>query len=222
MSQHVAYPDQLGFRTRDCLDDVELRCPSCGHPLTGQSTDRLTGLLDRWGWDQLAPAALAHASQQGRPSVLLVIDLDRFKQVNDELGHLAGDAVLQATAVALGESLRAGDVAARWGGHTGDEFLVLLPGTPEQDGLAVARHALAAIQAIRHVVTADGRGVAVAGLSASAGLATSDPGRDTVLAHLIHEADQALRHAKQHGRDRICRPAEPAACSGITYHHLEP
>src|SRR6266496_2647830 len=72
------------------------RCASCGQPTGYWAKDRLTGLPDRWGWDDLAPAVFAHALRRRRTVALLMVDIDRFKQVNDEFGHVAGDLVLQA------------------------------------------------------------------------------------------------------------------------------
>jgi diguanylate cyclase (GGDEF)-like protein len=206
---------------REGSGEAGAQCPACGYPRAGPTTDWLTGLLDRRAWDRLAPPALATASERGRSSVVLVVDIDRFKRINDELGHLAGDAVLCAAAAQVRQSLGERDIAARLGGHAGDEFLVLLPGAQPRTGLAVARAAGAGIRAIRRVRTADSRWVDVGtgvgpGVSASIGLAVDRPDRPAGLADLVHEADQALRSAKQWGRDRICVPA-PTLVSSCRY-----
>jgi hypothetical protein len=102
---------------------AEQCCKSCGQLLGYRSTDKLTGLLDRWGWDASAPQAFARAVGQRRSTALLIVDLDWFKLVNDEFGHPAGDAVLRSTAAVLRNASREGDLVGRYGG---DEFLMLL------------------------------------------------------------------------------------------------
>lgn len=86
-------------------------------------TDELTGLLNRRGFDMHLRKALAQANRGERRGVVLMIDLDRFKQINDTFGHAAGDGFLQAIAALLLAEVRAGDVVARLGG---DEFVVLM------------------------------------------------------------------------------------------------
>src|ERR1044072_4900559 len=77
-------------------------CATCGQPLGCRTTDKLTGLLDRWAWDKAATEILEQVGDQ--PAVLLMLDLDRFKEINDTHGHLAGDAVLRDVRSASGVS----------------------------------------------------------------------------------------------------------------------
>lgn len=179
------------------------RCRSCGQPLI----DPPTGLIERWNWDDLAADILARARRQRRSVALLMIDLDRFKTVNDEHGHLAGDAVLRGVADVLRESSREGDLACRYGGTAGDEFLVLLPETLLDDALSVADRVRIGITAM--TVTAKvARGVSttITGQTASIGVAAYCPSDLTELdlEDLLLDADVALRAAKRHGRDRVC------------------
>ena len=142
--------------------------------------DPITEMFNRRAFDdRLAEMAAAAADD-----VLLAIDLDRFKAVNDTHGHDAGDELLRTVGRAITSSLRPGDFAARTGG---DEFAVLLPGCPADQALGIAER-------IRANVRAANRD----GVTASIGLAPlgSDP-RAVVLA-----ADEALYAAKQGGRDR--------------------
>src|ERR1700756_685882 len=76
-------------------------CATCGQPLGYWAVDRLTGLLDRWGWDTYAPEALRGAHERRQPLALLLLDLDHFKAINDRYGHVAGDMVLHAVAEVL-------------------------------------------------------------------------------------------------------------------------
>ena len=85
--------------------------------------DDLTGLLNRRGWRYTAPRELARAARSGNPITLVTLDLDNFKELNDELGHDQGDRALRDTAERIRATLRAGDVVARLGG---DEFVALL------------------------------------------------------------------------------------------------
>lgn len=179
------------------------RCRSCGQPLI----DPPTGLIERWNWDDLAASTLARARRHRHSVALIMIDLDRFKTVNDENGHLAGDAVLRGVADVLRESARDGDLACRYGGTAGDEFLVLLPQTVLEDALAVAERIRTGITAM--TVTAKvARGVSttITGQTASIGVAAYCPSDLTELdlEDLLLDADVALRAAKRHGRDRIC------------------
>jgi diguanylate cyclase (GGDEF)-like protein len=88
--------------------------------------DVLTGLLNRRGGEQELQRWAEHCQRSGEPLSVLMIDIDRFKSVNDRLGHAAGDAVLQEVAARLLGALRQSDLLARWGG---EEFLAILPGT---------------------------------------------------------------------------------------------
>ncbi|MGY6410547.1 MAG: diguanylate cyclase domain-containing protein [Alkalilacustris sp.] len=158
-------------------------------------TDTLTGLRNRRGLDR----TLAALAVSGLPYGLMQIDLDRFKQVNDSMGHAAGDRVLQAVAEVLRGALRGGDTAARLGG---DEFVVLLPGLDCPDRLdAIAARILARIEApIPVAADAPGR---TASISASIGTAIGGPGSDP--AALLDAADAALYASKRAGRARITR-----------------
>nr|WP_240942466.1 GGDEF domain-containing protein [Planosporangium thailandense] len=195
------------------------RCRACGQPLGGWATDRLTGLLDRWGWDDEAPRALAHAQQRGEPTALIIVDLDHFKGVNDRFGHLAGDAVLQQVAVVLRTATRRDDLLGRYGGHGGDEFLALLPATDLPAAVAVARRVQAGIRAMRTAARTIAGPVVITGCTASIGVAAHDAGRTASLPDLLLEADGALRLAKLAGRDQTrtavtSRPSGTRAVSG--------
>jgi len=186
------------------VDEVDhgLCCVACGQPLNYRTTDKLTGLLDRWGWDDQAATRLARSRRQ--PAVLLIVDLDRFKQVNDAYGHLAGDEVIRTVASALRNTTGESDLVGRYGGYGGDEFLVLLPATDAQRGGMVARRLRARIgDAIVSTRSAEGHPVVIAGLSASVGVAAYDPAAGEDLTELIRRADAALLRAKRAGGDRV-------------------
>lgn len=161
-------------------------------------TDTLTGLENRGGFDAALRSALGLALRQAQPLSLLVIDIDHFKQINDQHGHAVGDEVLVELGRRLLRRARASDRVARWGG---DELCVLLPGTALAGAMRVAELLL---QAIRDAPFATAAGPLR--LTASVGVAEVAPGEAEPLA-LLGRADEALYRAKRGGRDR----AEPAA-----------
>jgi diguanylate cyclase (GGDEF)-like protein len=130
------------------------RCTSCGQPMGYWPSTKLTGLLDRWGRDDEALPALSRVRRQGRQAALLIVDLDHFKQVNDEFGHFAGDAVLQYSATVVRSVMRSNDILRRYGGHGGDEFLVLLPGVDVDNAVAVAECVREGIEDMKVCVSA--------------------------------------------------------------------
>ncbi|GGM81750.1 hypothetical protein GCM10012275_60470 [Longimycelium tulufanense] len=180
----------------------ELCCAACGQPLGYRTTDRLTGLLDRWGWEEQVTQALAESADD--TSVLLLLDLDHFKDINDMHGHLAGDTVLQAVATTLKTTVRTTDLAGRFGGYGGDEFLILLPATSLEHGIAVARRIRARLQdQIVPTHTVHGQATVITGLTASIGMAVHGPHANETMTELLRRADGALLHAKRTGRNRI-------------------
>ncbi|HEY7594604.1 MAG TPA: GGDEF domain-containing protein [Actinophytocola sp.] len=179
------------------------RCDSCGQVLE----DRPTGLIERWHWDEIAAEEIARARGQGLSIALIMIDLDRFKDVNDNYGHLAGDAILRGVADVIRRHTRDGDLACRYGGSAGDEFMVLLPESDLRDALAVAeriRHGIMTMS-VTAKVTRD-LSATIEGQTASMGVATYCLGdlAELDLEDLMLDADVSLRAAKRHGRDRIC------------------
>lgn len=153
--------------------------------------DSLTGLPNRGLFDQRLRQALAHTAP-GKGFALCFIDLDRFKLVNDSLGHGAGDAVLVEVARRLGKLCRSDDTLARL---AGDEFVVLLPGTGDAEAAAsVAHRVLAAL--VRPIRAAD-RDIDI---GASLGLALY-PGDGKDIETLLRNADAAMYAAKAAGRN---------------------
>lgn len=151
--------------------------------------DALTGLANRLQFEGLLEGALDRAIIEDSRLAVLFVDLDRFKAVNDELGHAAGDALLRECAGRLRGAVRNGDVAARVGG---DEFMVLCEGVSPEQARAVAERVTAAFT---QPFSLGGQLVTV---TASVGLALSRPDSD---AHsLVTRADTAMYRAKRTGR----------------------
>jgi diguanylate cyclase (GGDEF)-like protein len=131
-------------------------------------TDPLTRLANRRAFDETLAQELARVQRTGAPLSLMVGDLDGFKRINDEFGHLTGDEVLTRAATAIEGAIRRGDRCFRWGG---DEFAVLLPDTALDDARKVCQRVDAAVQVGVHAP--DGRPVTI-----SCGLAELDAGMD--------------------------------------------
>jgi len=162
--------------------------------------DSLTHLHNRRAFDLLAAQALLEAERGSLPLTALLIDLDHFKDLNDNHGHLAGDEVLRQFARLLEGSLRQADILCRWGG---EEFVVLLKDTELVEGHGVAEKIRQRTEQAEFLCD-DTR----LSLTASIGV-TALTDSDT-LRSLIARADQALYRAKQSGRNRVCsEPASP-------------
>lgn len=155
--------------------------------------DALTDLPNRALLGDRLNQVLARANRDGTSAAILFIDLDRFKTINDSLGHHAGDALLCETALRLTHCLRENDTVARQGG---DEFIVLLP---ESDSTAAALVARKIIDAITQPVQFGGSELVV---QASIGIAIH-PQHGTDATTLLRNADTAMYHAKEAGRNNF-------------------
>ena len=164
---------------------------------TTAATDMLTGLGNRLALDAGLRLARSRIERQRESYGLVILDLDRFKAINDERGHLAGDDVLRVTSEALRRALRAGDTAYRYGG---EEFVALILVTGPLEALAAAERIRTAIELLQ---IPNARNVPYEHLTASAGVTTIGPvdlAADD--ASWLARADGALYRAKANGRNR--------------------
>ncbi len=158
------------------------------------ATDPLTGMRNRRAFFAEAEAELRRARRYKLPVSMLLLDIDRFKQINDRFGHLAGDEMLRRIAATVATELRTTDIHARFGG---EEFIALLVQSPTLDAVPTADRLRRAIAAIS--VESLGN---LFGTTASIGVASVADG-DVELDELLRYADAALYRAKQAGRDQV-------------------
>ena len=161
-------------------------------------TDGLTHVANRRRFDEKLQDEWKRAQRHGHPLSLLMLDIDHFKRVNDELGHLVGDDCLtEVAALCAAEVQRSGDLLARYGG---EEFSILLPATPEEGAVRVAEKVR---QAVARSPVYSGERVAPVSLTISVGVASLVPGPGVEPQELIRQADEALYAAKESGRNRV-------------------
>jgi diguanylate cyclase (GGDEF)-like protein len=157
-------------------------------------TDSLTQLMVRRAVMDVAGAEFERSKRNSLDVSILMIDIDKFKRINDVYGHLVGDAVIHFVATIVGENLRPYDTAGRYGG---EEFIVILPNTGLPEALSVAKRVL---ESVGKTDVPTEKGLLQVTISiGSASLAD----KDTELTSLIERADQALLTAKASGRNCI-------------------
>lgn len=163
-------------------------------------TDGLTGVYNQRYLRGHLRALADQAAASGGQLAVLMLDLDRFKAINDRFGHAAGDAALKAVADAIRQNVRVFDTVARYGG---EEFVVVMPGASRPEGEAVAERLRAAVDALT-VESAGQRlpltvSIGVAALQPASGA----PAGSSVDGALLRAADAALYRAKAAGRNRV-------------------
>lgn len=186
---------------------LALPIPLVLHSLIGagvlwQKADRdaKTGLLNPVAWASAARRTLARGAAAGVEAAVVLVDLDHFKRVNDQHGHLAGDVVLHATAQALRDGLRPDSLLARFGG---EEFVMLLPEVDAAAAGVAAERLRGAIEELAVPVAG-----ALVRVTASFGVAAARPGDD--LNDVLARADRAVYDAKRGGRNQVVLAAAEA------------
>lgn len=156
-------------------------------------TDPLTGLLNRRAFFDVSDSLWSTAMRNHRPLSVILLDIDHFKQINDQHGHATGDLVLIALSKLLQQTARHGDICVRWGG---EEFLLLLPETHDVQAAHLAERLREQVERLKP-----------AGLSITVSLGVAERGNHYSLDSLINDADQRLYSAKDAGRNQVCHQA---------------
>ena len=161
------------------------------------SKDALTGLLNRRSFEMALAREVDRVARSGEPALLLVLDIDHFKAVNDTHGHAAGDVVIQAVGRAIAQTVRPMDTAARVGG---EEFAIIMPNCPSSFGVTVAERVRERVEAL-NVEIPSGSALKV---TVSLGGAFAPQWVRSSPLLWMERADRQLYRAKAEGRNRTC------------------
>lgn len=178
----------LTWRLAINLDDVQRSLKKLA------TTDVLTDLKNRRAIMDRLEEEFQRAVRLDEPLSLVLLDIDHFKPVNDQYGHLFGDVVLKSVAAMMKEALRSYDVIGRIGG---EEFLIISPGSSSEESTTLAERLL---KRIEHEIISDGHTEIVVTISAGVTMLTD---QDNAPAMLLKRADAAMYRAKQEGRNRV-------------------
>ncbi len=193
-------------RLQDELDEKNRELEIANKRLRKLSiTDGLTGLFNHRHIHELLHEEFERSRRTEEPIAVAMLDLDRFKQVNDTYGHPTGDVILYETAQILQDTAREIDMPGRYGG---EEFIVILPGTTEEEAEKFAERVRRRVA--EHVYRDEATEVRMtlsAGVASYPGPGIEEPGA------LLRRADEALYAAKEAGRNRVVRTSELAAVS---------
>ncbi|MDN3222295.1 diguanylate cyclase [Pseudomonas nunensis] len=183
LAERVAHMEQEALGYREHLEEQRQKA----------LIDPLTGLPNRAAWSERLEHEIAEWQQHGNTLMLAMLDLDHFKRINDNYGHLAGDKVLKIIASVLRKRLRGSDFIARFGG---EEFVLLMPATVPAVGAKLLETLRASIEACPFHFKGERVTVTI-----SMGLAAFKPGEHSDM--VLKRADQALYRAKNAGRNRV-------------------
>jgi diguanylate cyclase len=183
LAERVAHMEQEALGYREHLEEQRQKA----------LIDPLTGLPNRAAWSERLEHEIGQWQQQGNTLLLAMLDLDHFKRINDNYGHLAGDKVLKIIANVLRKRLRGTDFIARFGG---EEFVLLMPATLPMAGAKLLETLRASIEACPFHFKGERVTITI-----SMGLTAFRPGEHSDL--VLKRADQALYRAKNNGRNRV-------------------
>lgn len=181
---NVAISDSLGTQ-KECMRHATI--------------DVLTGLHNRRWLESMFEQELVHAKRENFSLSLIMLDVDYFKKVNDQYGHLKGDQVLVSVANTLRNHLRPNDMLARFGG---EEFSIMLPETTLEEAIELAENLRLRVAESEDT---DEKGERLPGVTISSGVTSLSAGEDISLQDFIGRADRALYRAKENGRNSVCQ-----------------
>lgn len=162
------------------------------------TTDPLTGLFNYRYFEEILASEMQRTNRTGRPTCLIMIDLDHFKQVNDEYGHEAGNLALKMAASVFKQELRLFDIVCRYGG---EEFALILPQTGLHIAVNVAERVRLCLE--KTPVVFENKEIR---LTASFGVGIYQYGGELTQKSFIESVDQFMYQAKHQGRNQVCHP----------------
>lgn len=162
------------------------------------ATDPLTGLFNYRYFEEILASELQRTNRMGRPTCLIMIDLDHFKSVNDKYGHEAGNLALKTAAGVFKQELRLFDIVCRYGG---EEFALILPQTALPIAVNVAERVRICLE--KTPVKFEGSEIK---LTASFGVGIYQHETDFTQTSFVESVDQLMYKAKQQGRNQVCHP----------------
>lgn len=190
--------DQRKIHEKELMETAERLRFTNARLETLSTTDDLTGVYNRRFFDTSLSKEYRHAKRQRSRLALIMVDIDRFKQFNDQYGHQTGDKCLRAVAQELNAAInRSHDMVARYGG---EEFAIILPGATEEGAKVLAENLRQRIAGLGVSNDSDSERLSV---TISVGVSSKIPGTDAVPEELVCEADQALYRSKSEGRNRV-------------------
>ncbi len=195
----AGYDDEAGRLMREIRSALMLAESAKADLARTAETDALTGIANRRTLMRIGERLISDARRSGPPFVVIVIDLDHFKRINDTHGHAAGDAVLRTVAGVVERNLRADTPFARLGG---EEFAVIAPRTDLVDGLSIAERLRGAIAGLPMPALGGDHATASFGVTVFAA-------GDRDFEAILHRADMALYTAKNNGRNRVEAWSDP-------------
>lgn len=196
LKHHTSHLEAMVAERTTKLEAVSSQLKKSNEELDHLSrTDGLTQIRNRHDLQECLLREANRARRTTQPCGVIMLDIDHFKEVNDQYGHLAGDEVLKAVTSAVAHILRSEDVLGRWGG---EEFLILLPGKNSHVSQQVAEKVREMIAKTK--VQINDKTISV---TISLGVALFDPEQSRKIENCIHEADQALYLAKKLGRNQV-------------------
>jgi diguanylate cyclase (GGDEF)-like protein len=189
------WEDLVAERQSVLTEEIDLLSERIDGLISQVGRDPLTGLMNRRAFQERLEHELGSGRRVGHSVAIALIDVDNFKQVNDNLGHGVGDQVLQAVASVLIGACRASDIAAR---YAGDEFVMILPGVDEETAAQVCRRIGESVRRVNDQL----RPVTSIGVTLSIGVAVTYRCKRNV-AQLVAIADAAMYDAKEGGKDQV-------------------
>jgi len=200
MSETDSQPPVCPVKAPDCSWLEELESLRQENQLLSEHAhvDNLTGLYNQRYFTSSIQIEMERTRRTGKPTSLIMLDLDRFKKLNDTWGHENGNKALKQTADLLHDSMRQLDIVCRYGG---EEFIIILPATHLRQAVMVAERIRSSLDATPLVI--DDQSIEV---TASFGVDSLHASELMSAADFVHSADSYLYKAKEAGRNQVCHP----------------